>query len=92
MSVGMPGYNASGNDISVASSAKPGDSASQMTTQQMTMTAEGDAALPEQVAYVPVAKPRTKPDVGFPIAVPAGAETIAGNTPQPLVQPGQTAE
>ncbi|TIS58366.1 MAG: DUF882 domain-containing protein [Mesorhizobium sp.] len=93
MSVGMPGYNATASDISAASSAKPAaadDSSSQVTTQQMTMTAEGDAPLPEQVSYVPIAKPGTRTDAGFP--VPTGAETIAGHTPQPLEQPAQTAE
>lgn len=48
---------------------------------------EGDTPLPEKVAYVPV----TKPGAAFPINVPAGADTIAGQTPQPLVQPAQTA-
>ena len=52
------------------------------------MTAEGDAALPEQVSNVPMAKP----DAGFPVVVPAGSEAIAGHTPQPLQQPTQTAE
>jgi uncharacterized protein YcbK (DUF882 family) len=63
------------------------DSSSQMAVHpQMTMTTEGDATLPEEVAYVPMAKP----EVAFPITTPAGAETIAGTTPQPLVQPAQT--
>ncbi|GLS38839.1 peptidase M15 [Mesorhizobium tianshanense] len=72
------------------------DSSSQMTTSQMTMTAEGDAALPEQVAYVPVAKPGTqggaRSDAGFPVTAPAGAEATAGQTPQPQEQPAQTVE
>jgi uncharacterized protein YcbK (DUF882 family) len=89
MSVGMPGYSASA-DMSTANGAKQvaGDSSSQMVTQQITMTAEGDAALPEQVSYVPMAKP----DAGFPVVVPAGSEAIAGHTPRPLQQPTQTAE
>ncbi len=88
MSVGMAGFNASASDISAAS--KPvatAESSSQMTTtQQMTMTAEGDAPLPEQVAYVPMAKP----EVPFPLSTPAGAATIAGSTPEPLLQSAQT--
>ncbi|CCV14254.1 Peptidase M15A [Mesorhizobium sp. STM 4661] len=95
LAVGMPGYNATSADISTASGANPVaavDSSSQVATSQITMTAEGDATLPEQVAYVPVARPGTKPDAGFPVAVPTGAETIAGHTPQPLEQSGQTAE
>lgn len=90
----MPGYNATSADISTASGANQVaavDSSSQVTTSQMT-TAEGDAALPEQVAYVPVTRPGAKPDAGFPVAIPADAETIAGHTPQPLEQSGQTAE
>jgi uncharacterized protein YcbK (DUF882 family) len=90
MSVGMPGYNASATDLSAASSAHrtvAGDSSMHAETQAL-MTSEGDTALPEQVAYVPVAKP----DAGFPVVAPAGAETIAGSTPQPLLQQGQTAQ
>ncbi|TIP77713.1 MAG: peptidase M15A, partial [Mesorhizobium sp.] len=70
---------------------------SQMTTSQMTMTAKGDASLPEQVASVPAAKPGAqalqegaKSDAGFPVAAAAGAETAAGQTPQP--QAAQTVE
>ncbi|ESY10187.1 peptidase M15 [Mesorhizobium sp. LNJC386A00] len=92
MSVGMPGYNATASDISAASGASPaapGDSTVQVTSTgpQMMMTAAGDATLPEQVAYVPVAKPGT----GFPVNVPAGSETIVGQTPQSLQQSAQTA-
>jgi len=90
MSVGMPGYNATTTEMSTASGVHQvaaTDSSAQMAAHpQMTMTAEGDAALPEEVAYVPMAKP----EVAFPITTPAGAETIAGSTPQPLVQPVQT--
>lgn len=95
LSVGMPGYNATAADISTASGTNPVatvDSSSQVATSQMTMTSEGDAALPEEVAYVPVARPGATPDAGFPVAIPAGAETIAGHTPQPLEQSAQTAE
>ncbi|TGT22671.1 peptidase M15A, partial [Mesorhizobium sp. M4B.F.Ca.ET.169.01.1.1] len=54
-----------------------------------TVMSEGDTPLPEKVAYVP----ETRPQAAFPaVVVPAGAAAIAGNTPQPLVQPAQTAE
>ncbi|UVK36656.1 DUF882 domain-containing protein [Mesorhizobium sp. AR10] len=95
MSVGMPGYNATSGDINAASSATPAtatDSSIQVTSASSeassTVMSEGDTPLPEKIAYVPVAKP----EAAFPVNVPAGAETIAGSTPQPLVQPGQTAE
>ncbi|CAH2396076.1 D-Ala-D-Ala carboxypeptidase family metallohydrolase [Mesorhizobium escarrei] len=99
LSVGMPGYNASATDISTASGTQQvtTDSSSQMTTSQMTMTAKGDTSLPEQVAYVPVAKPGAqapqggaKSDAGFPVPAKAGAEMAAGQTPQP--QAAQTVE
>jgi uncharacterized protein YcbK (DUF882 family) len=51
------------------------------------MTAS-DTALPETVAYVPM----SNPEAAFPLPVPAGAEAIAGSTPQPLQQPTQTAQ
>ncbi|TIL72516.1 MAG: peptidase M15A, partial [Mesorhizobium sp.] len=74
LSVGMPGYNASATDTASGSQQVTTDSSSQMTTSQMTMTAKGDASLPEQVAHVPAAKPGaqalqggTKSDAGFPV-------------------------
>lgn len=95
MSVGMPGYNATSADMKAASTAAPAiatDSSVQVTSASSeaasTVMSEGDTPLPEKVAYVPV----TKPGAAFPINVPAGADTIAGQTPQPLVQPAQTAE
>ncbi|WP_214470666.1 YcbK family protein [Mesorhizobium sp. dw_380] len=91
MSVGMPGYNASASDINAAATGKPvatADSSSQTTTTQTTVMSEGDTALPETVAYVPIAKP----GAAFPLTVPAGAETIAAQTPQSLQQPSQTAQ
>ncbi|MBZ9874727.1 YcbK family protein [Mesorhizobium sp. BR1-1-9] len=91
MSVGMPGYNASASDINAASTNKPivaGDSSSQTATTQTTVMAEGDTALPETVAYVPI----TKPQAAFPLTAPAEAETIAGNTPQSLEQQPQTTQ
>lgn len=87
----MPGYNASASDIHAASTGKPPaatDSSSQVATEQTTVMSESDAALPETVAYVPVAKPQA----AFPLPAPAGAETIAGQTPQALQQPVQTAQ
>ncbi|WP_246811418.1 YcbK family protein [Mesorhizobium sp. AA22] len=99
----MPGYNASATDISTASGTQQitVDSSSQITTSQMTMTAEGDASLPEQVGYVPMAKPGTqggapqggaKSDAGFPVTAPARADAAAGQTPQPQQQSAQTVE
>ncbi|TIL45796.1 MAG: DUF882 domain-containing protein [Mesorhizobium sp.] len=97
LSVVMPGYNASATDTASGSQQVTTDSSSQMTTSQMTMTAKGDASLPEQVAHVPAAKPGaqalqggTKSDAGFPVPAKAGAETAAGQTPQP--QAAQTVE
>ncbi|RWC41677.1 MAG: DUF882 domain-containing protein [Mesorhizobium sp.] len=103
LSVGMPGYNASATDISTASGTQQVavDSSSQITTSQMTMTAEGDASLPEQVGYVPMGKPGTqggapqggaKSDAGFPVTAPARADATAGQTPQPQQQSAQTVE
>ncbi|MGX9177685.1 YcbK family protein [Mesorhizobium sp. BHbdii] len=99
----MPGYNASATDISTASGTQQVavDSSSQITTSQMTMTAEGDASLPEQVGYVPMGKPGTqggapqggaKSDAGFPVTAPARADAAAGQTPQPQQQSAQTVE
>ncbi|UCI33265.1 YcbK family protein [Mesorhizobium sp. B4-1-4] len=91
MSVVMPGYNTSSSDIHAATTGKPvatADSSSQMTATQTTVMSEGDTALPETVAYVPM----TKPEAAFPLITPAGAQTIAGQTPQALQQPAQTAQ
>lgn len=57
------------------------------TGPQTLMTAEGDTALPEQIAYLPTAKPGTP---AFPLTAPADAQSIAGNTPQQLIAPEQT--
>ena len=95
MSVGMPGYNSTSSEVSAVSNAKATtstDSSLQVTSASpgaaSTVMGEGDTPLPEKVAYVPVANPQA----AFPVALPAGAETIAGNTPQPLVQSAQTAD
>lgn len=90
MSVGMPGYNASASDIHAASTGKPlaADSSSQVATEQTTVMSESDTALPEKVAYLPMAKPGAT----FPLTIPASAETIAAQTPQSLQQPVQTAQ
>jgi uncharacterized protein YcbK (DUF882 family) len=90
MSVGMPGYNATASDISAASSGKATVAAdsSEVTTEQTTVMTASDTALPEKVAYVPIAKP----GAAFPLTAPAGAETIVGNTPQSLQQQAQTAQ
>ena len=91
MSVGMPGYNAPSSEINATATGKPvavADSTSQATAMQTTVMSEGDTALPEKVAYVPIAKPQA----AFPLTTPAGAETIAGQTPQSLQPPTQTAQ
>lgn len=58
-------------------------------TPQTLMTAEGDTALPEQIAYLPTAKPGT---ATFPLTAPIDAQALVGNTPQQLVAPEQTAQ
>ncbi|RVA27074.1 peptidase M15A, partial [Mesorhizobium sp. M7D.F.Ca.US.004.03.1.1] len=86
MSVGMPGYNATASDISAASSGKA--TVTSDSTEQTTVMTASDTALPEKVAYVPMANPAA----AFPLTTPAGAETIVGNTPQSLTQQAQTAQ
>ncbi|AZO12546.1 DUF882 domain-containing protein [Mesorhizobium sp. M3A.F.Ca.ET.174.01.1.1] len=95
LSVVTPGYNTTAGEMSAASSAKTAtttDSSLQVTSASSeatsTVMSEGDTPLPEKVAYVPV----TNPQATFPIAVPAGASTVAGNTPEPLVPSAQTAD
>ncbi|MDX8482253.1 D-Ala-D-Ala carboxypeptidase family metallohydrolase [Mesorhizobium sp. VK24D] len=96
LSVVTPAYNTTATEMSAATSAKPVTStdsslqvASAAPEAASTVMSEGDTPLPEKVAYVP----ETRPGAAFPsVAVPAGATTIAGNTPQPLVQQAQTAD
>lgn len=96
MSVVSPAYNSTAAEMSATSGAKTAataDSSAQVasatTDTAATVMSEGDTPLPEKVAFVP----ETRPQAAFPaVAVPAGATAIAGNTPQPLVQPAQTAE
>ncbi|MDX8469613.1 D-Ala-D-Ala carboxypeptidase family metallohydrolase [Mesorhizobium sp. VK23B] len=96
MSVVTPAYNSTATEMSAVTSAKPVAStdsslqaASAAPEAASTVMSEGDTPLPEKVAYVP----ETRPGAAFPaVAVPAGATSIAGNTPQPLVQPAQTAD
>jgi uncharacterized protein YcbK (DUF882 family) len=85
----MPGYNSTALDSGTASAGRPdvADS-SQFNTAPATVMTASDTALPETVAYVP----KANPEAAFPLTVPAGAETIAGTTPQPLQQPTPTAE
>ena len=86
-SLGMPGYAADGA-VSVDSLAAAADSTSPSTgSMQTLMTAEGDAELPAEVAYLPSPSPGTD----FAVAAPTGAETIAGNTPRPLQAAAQPA-
>lgn len=88
-SLGMPGYAADGG-VSADSLVAAIDSTSPSTgSMQTLMTAEGDAELPAEVAYLPSPSPGTD----FAVAAPTGAETIAGNTPQSLQAAAQpTAE
>ncbi|AZO23302.1 DUF882 domain-containing protein [Mesorhizobium sp. M1E.F.Ca.ET.045.02.1.1] len=96
MSVVTPAYNSTATEMSAASGAKPAtstDSTLQVTSASSeassTVMSEDDKPLPEKVAYVP----ETRPGATFPsVAVPAGATSIAGNTPQALAQPAQTAD
>jgi uncharacterized protein YcbK (DUF882 family) len=94
MSVVSPAYNSTASEMSATSSAKAATAADSSLQAPVpaeavsTVMSEGDTPLPEEVAYVP----ETRPDGAFPIAIPSGAQAIAGSTPQPLVQPAQTAE
>ncbi|MDX8523778.1 YcbK family protein [Mesorhizobium sp. MSK_1335] len=96
MSVVSPAYNSTAGEMSATSSAKTAtaadssiQAASATADAASTVMSEGDTPLPEKIAYVP----ETRPQAAFPaVAVPAGAATIAGNTPQPLVQQAQRAE
>lgn len=96
MSVVTPAYNSTATEMSAASGAKPAtstDSTLQVTSASSeassTVMSEDDKPLPEKVAYVP----ETRPGAAFPgVAVPVGATSIAGNTPQALAQPAQTAD
>lgn len=95
MSVVSPAYNSTASEMSATSGAKTAaaaDSSLQApapgTEAASTVMSEGDTPLPEKIAYVP----ETRPDGTFPVTVPAGAQAIAGSTPQPLVQQAQTAE
>ncbi|PBC00120.1 YcbK family protein [Mesorhizobium sp. WSM3862] len=99
MSVVTPAYNSTATEMSAASSAQSeasADSTSQAASTSpaspeaaSTVMGEDDKPLPEKVAYLP----ETRPGAAFPaVAVPADAGSIAGNTPQPLVHPPQTAE
>ncbi|MEW6634445.1 MAG: YcbK family protein [Pseudomonadota bacterium] len=95
MAVVTPGYNTTATETNTSTSTKPAtstDSSLQVTAASAqassTVMSEGDTPLPDQVAFLPVARP----EATFPVPVPAGAGTVAGNTPQPLAQPAQTAE
>ncbi|WP_292371173.1 D-Ala-D-Ala carboxypeptidase family metallohydrolase [Mesorhizobium sp.] len=97
MSVVTPAYNSTATEMSAASGATPAaaaDSTSQVASATpeaaSTVMSEDDKPLPEKIAYVPETRPGA---AAFPaVAVPDGATSIAGNTPQPLVQPSQTAD
>jgi uncharacterized protein YcbK (DUF882 family) len=72
---------------SAGASAIGDDSSSSSEVAQTLMTPEGDTDLPAEVAYLPTANPGTE----FAVLAPAGAQTIAGHTPQSLEPGTQTA-
>ncbi|MGN6304728.1 MAG: YcbK family protein [Mesorhizobium sp.] len=90
LSVGMPGYNATAGDIAAASAQPEAGESTVSSGPQVLMSAEGDTALPEQIAYFPTQKPGTPAELAIP--APVEAQSIAGTTPQPLVPPMQSAE
>jgi uncharacterized protein YcbK (DUF882 family) len=106
----MPGYSAPAptdsasldtaavaTDSAAGSETSDQKTADQQSAEQQTVIAEGDAVLPDQVAYMPTARP----DAGFPVAAlaPAAAQTTdsatvaetAASTPLPASKPAQTA-
>ncbi len=94
MSVVSPAYNSTASDMTASSGAKPGTAGDSSLPASpapagaaSTVMSEGDSPLPEKVAYLPEARPGAT----FIVAIPAGAQTIAGSTPQPLTQQAQTA-
>ncbi|MGS1096176.1 D-Ala-D-Ala carboxypeptidase family metallohydrolase [Aquamicrobium terrae] len=92
LSVGMPGYNAA--ELSSASTSTPSfaaDSDAAVSTEpQQLMSAEGDTELPDQVAFMPAAKP------GASLTALAAVDEEAQNTLQAqataLGQPAPTEE
>lgn len=90
LSVGMPGYNATAGDMAAASAQPEAGESTVSSGPQALMSAEGDTALPEQIAYFPTQKPGTPAELAIP--APVEAQSIAGTTPQPLVPPTQSAE
>jgi uncharacterized protein YcbK (DUF882 family) len=76
----MPGYTeGAAGSVDPSGIAADSDTAQTLSPQTL-MTAEGDAELPAQVAYLPT----TNPGAGFPVVIPASAAEIAGHTPQAL--------
>lgn len=97
VTAGMPAYNSTSPDPAMMADGSPAvDSASVpavASEPQQLMSADGDTALPEQVAYVPTAKPTAAAAATeIAIATPAAAETIAATTPQSLAPAEQNAE
>ncbi|WP_245295211.1 YcbK family protein [Manganibacter manganicus] len=87
----MAGFNTDSTSLAQAAQSQSApatdetDSLTASTTPQPLMSTEGDTALPDKVAYLPVANPASE----FPIAVPPGAQTLASNTPKELEAPAQ---
>jgi len=90
IAVGMPGYNASSTTLQAADNGHASAGSPAPSAPQMLMTAEGDASLPEQVAFLPSAKP----EVAFPVTAPADAAEITATMPPALAtaQSAQAAE
>ena len=88
----MPGYNAAGpyeTTPSTVTEMAGGDSElTQATGEQPLIMAEGDPALPEQVAYFPTANPA----LAFASADPAAPSLVAETAPQALEQASQSTE
>lgn len=82
MALGMPGYAADGAVSANSAGASTESPSLESASPQALMTPEGNTDLPLQVAYLPEASP----GAGFPVSAPAGAEAIAGNTPQALTE------
>lgn len=89
MSSDMPGYAADGAATVASADVQPASQAADDSAQTASTPGGPELPVPElpaEVAYLPT----SSPDIDFPIAAPAGAEKIAGNTPASL-QPQQAA-
>ena len=76
----MAGYNVPASALQAADNGHAAAGSATSSAPQILMTAEGDAALPEQVAFLPSAKP----EVAFPVTAPADAAEITATMPAAL--------